>query len=331
MSSAVFRKSCSVVIRCHNEERHVGRLLDGVLRQSVDDIEIVVVDSGSTDGTLEVVARYPAQVIRIRPEEFSFGRSLNRGCAAASGEVVVIVSAHVYPLFDDWIERLTAPFRDADVALVYGRQRGDDRSRYSECQVFAQWFGERSIPDQAHPFCNNANAAIRRSVWERIPYDETLTGLEDIAWARAAKARGHRIVYEAAAEVVHVHEETARQVLNRYRREAIAMRTLFPEERFSFAEFVRLFIGNVWSDLYHARHDRRLVRSFVDVVQFRLVQFWGTYRGYSQRGPVPSQLRARFYYPRTRRRVGTVSENDRSRRSIEYAGPGIESRHEPPY
>ena len=320
----------SVVIRCFNEERHIGRLLEGIAGQTVGDVDLVVVDSGSTDGTPDVVARYPARIVRIPPEEFSFGRSLNRGCAAASGEVVVIASAHVYPVFNDWIERLTAPFLDADVALVYGRQRGDDRSRYSECQVFAQWFGECSVPEQDHPFCNNANAAIRRNVWERLPYDETLTGLEDIAWARAAKARGHRIVYEATAEVVHVHEETARQVLNRYRREGIAMRTLFPEERFSFAEFVRLFIGNVWSDLYHARHDRRLARSFVDVVQFRLMQFWGTYRGFAQQGPLPSQLRARFYYPRTRHRVRAEREGDASRRGIEYAGRGIESRHEPP-
>ena len=194
--------ACSLIVRCHNEERHIGRLLSGALGQTVDDVEIIVVDSGSTDATLSIAAQYPARILSIPPDEFSFGRALNLGRDAARSPFLVFASARVYPVFDDWLERLTALFRDPDVAVVYGRQRGDNRSRYSVCQVFAQWFGERSVPDQDHPFCNIANAAIRRSVWERLEYDETLTGLEDIARARAAKARGHRIISEAAAEVL---------------------------------------------------------------------------------------------------------------------------------
>ena len=64
---------------------------------------------------------------------------------------------------------------------------------------------EQSDLNQDHPFCNNANAAIRRSVWERFRYDETLTGLEDLAWARQVISAGFRIAYKADAEVVHVH------------------------------------------------------------------------------------------------------------------------------
>ena len=153
----------------------------------------------------------------------------------------MVASAHVYPVYKDWLERLLAPFEDPLVGLVYGKQRGDERTKYSERQVFATWFGDQPNPSQDHPFCNNANAAVRRDVWKRLPYDETLTGLEDIAWARDAMTLGYRIFYEPAAEVVHVHDETPRRLFNRYRREAMALKGILPEERFRIWDFLRLF------------------------------------------------------------------------------------------
>ena len=99
-------KSCSIVIRCFNEEQHIGRLLSGIIQQTIKDLEIIVVDSGSTDATLAIASRYPVQILSIRPEEFSFGRSLNIGCQAANGEFIILASAHIYPLYKDWLEQL---------------------------------------------------------------------------------------------------------------------------------------------------------------------------------------------------------------------------------
>src|SRR3990172_12380919 len=95
-SSQVLR--CSIVIRAYKEERHIGRLLAGILRQTVRDVEIVLVDSGSPDATLAIASRYPVRLVHIEPGSFSFGRSLNAGCAKARGEFIVIASAHVYPV-----------------------------------------------------------------------------------------------------------------------------------------------------------------------------------------------------------------------------------------
>ena len=289
--------SCSVVIRCHNEERHIGRLLSGILRQTVADVEIVVVDSGSSDATVSIASRYPARILSIAPEDFSFGRALNVGCRAARAPLVAIASAHVYPVYEDWLERLLEPFVDPRVALAYGRQRGDERTRLSEHRVFARWFPGLSDYDQAHPFCNNANAAIRRSVWEELPYDEELTGLEDIDWARRAKERSHRIAYCAEAEVVHVHEESPLRIYNRYRREAIAMKGIFPHEHFGFVDFLRLWSANLLSDIVYAVGEGVFWRRITDIAVFRTMQFWGTFRGSAQHGPVTSTLRKTFYYP----------------------------------
>ena len=300
----------SVVIRAYNEADHLGRLLDGILQQSIGAVEIILVDSGSTDGTLEIAARYPVRVVHIAPQEFTFGRSLNRGLAHANGEFAVIASAHVYPVYPDWLERLLAPFSDPQVGLAYGKQRGDAVTRFSEHQIFAHWFPEVSQPRQPHPFCNNANAAIRRSLWQNLAYDETLTGLEDLAWARAIQEAGHAIAYVAEAEVIHVHNETPRSVYNRYRREAMALKHIYPKQRFNLLDFLGLYPGNVLSDGWHAAHQRVLLPNLKSILWFRLAQFWGAYQGFRHPGPLTDQLRQTFYYPRNLRYHTNVSERE---------------------
>lgn len=297
---------CSIVIRAYNEERHIGRLLEGISRQTVRDVDVILVDSGSTDGTVEIAASFGAKVLHITPDEFTFGRSLNLGIEEASSPLIVIASAHVYPVYPDWLERLIEPFSDPRVALTYGRQRGGGTTKFSEHQIFAQWYSQYSDPRQAHPFCNNANAAIRRSVWEQHIYDETLTGLEDLAWANWALHAGYAISYVAEAEIVHVHHETPRGVYNRYRREAMAFKRIFPAERFRLWDFIRLVVGNIINDLWHAAQSHEFAPSFLSIFWFRWMQFWGTYQGYRQSGPLTWQLRQTFYYPRG---VGVATQN----------------------
>jgi rhamnosyltransferase len=308
----------SVVVRSFNEQNHIERLLVGVFEQSIRDVEVILVDSGSTDQTLPIAGKYSVQIHTIQPSEFSFGGSLNVGCRAAKGELIVLVSAHVYPVYNDWLAKLTAPFSDPKVALSYGKQRGNETTQYSEHRIFSKWFPNHSNFRQDHPFCNNANAAIRRSIWERIPYDETLTALEDIDWAKRAFKLAHKIAYCADAEVIHVHREALKIVFNRYRREAIAMKRIFPEESFSLWDFVRLFATNSVNDAFHAGMEGILWKNLIDIFGFRLMQFWGTYLGYTQRGPISHQLRQTFYYPASLSQDQGTDEPSDSRVPIQY-------------
>jgi rhamnosyltransferase len=301
---------CSIAIRAYNEEKHIGRLLTGILRQTVQQVEIVLVDSGSIDATVAIASRYPVKIIHIQPEEFTFGRSLNRGLQDAKGEFVIITSAHVYPMYPDWIEELLRPFNDPKVALVYGKQRGNAKTKYSEHQYFAKMYPDESIPQQKHPFCNNANAAIRRSLWLQYPYNEDLTGLEDLDWGSWAIEQGYYLAYSATAEVIHVHDETPRQVYNRYRREAIALKNIRPQEHFHLWDFVWLYLTNVTSDCWHAVREHAFLREFLGILSFRFLQFWGTYRGFALSGPLTRQLREVFYYPRGIRSSRSITKRD---------------------
>jgi rhamnosyltransferase len=287
----------SVVIRCHNEAKHIGRLLEEIGSQTVGDVEIVVVDSGSTDGTLGIVGSYPARIVHIRHEEFTFGHSLNRGCAEARGEILVFASAHVYPVHRDWLERLVAPFQDPKVAVAYGRQVGHPTSRFSETQLFERQFPAVSNLDQRIPFCNNANAAVRRELWQAHPYDESLTGLEDLAWGTWALAQGHRIAYVAEAAIVHIHDESPTRIKRRYEREAIALRHIVPDSHMYAAEFVRFLVRQVWGDLVALVQQRKPLRLIPEILMFRTMQYWGTFRGMNARSEVTQQLLHKFYFP----------------------------------
>ena len=293
---------CSIVIRAYNESAHLPRLLEGISQQTVKDVEVILVDSGSTDSTVAIAESYGARVVGIRPEEFTFGRSLNLGVREATRDLVVIASAHVYPVYPDWLESLLRPFDDPQVGLVYGKQRGPDFAKFSEQQIFHQWYPDASQPRQATAFCNNANAAIRKSLWEKHPYDESLTGLEDLAWAMWAKEQGHAIAYVAEAEIIHIHNETPRGVFNRYRREAMAFKQIHPEAHFNLYDFVRLTTTNIVSDIWHAARERVLAKNLASIFWFRAMQFHGTRAGYRESGLVTPQLRETFYYARERRK-----------------------------
>jgi glycosyltransferase involved in cell wall biosynthesis len=291
--------TCSIIIRAFNEEKHIKRLLEGIQKQTSSvDIEIILVDSGSTDNTVNIAKNYKAKIINIKPEEFSFGRALNRGCEAATGEFLIFASAHVYPLYTDWINRILKPFNDPKIALVYGRQIGDKNSKYSEKQLFKKWFPEISNFNQSHPFCNNANAAIRKSLWLELPYDESLTGLEDLDWANKILKSGYNVAYDAKATIVHVHEETPKKIFNRYYREAIAIKNIFPNQKFSFFDFIWLTMSHIAIDYGFAIKEQVFLNNIFEVPLFRVLQFWGTYKGHRINHSISYTLKKRFYYPK---------------------------------
>jgi glycosyltransferase involved in cell wall biosynthesis len=293
--------NCSIVIRAYNEEKYIGRLLEGIRQQTIKDVEIILVDSGSTDETVSVAESFGARIVRIPSTEFTFGRSLNLGIQVARRELIVIASAHVYPVYPDWLESLLHPFEDNNIALTYGKQRGPATAQFSEQQIYHRWYPDVSKPRQSTAFCNNANAAIRKSLWEKNPYDEPLTGLEDLAWAKWAKEQGYDIAYVAESEIIHVHDETPQGIFNRYRREGMAFKQIYPEAHFSLYDYFRLTTMNILSDLWHAARERALLKNLSSIFRFRLMQFHGTRMGYRESGLLTPQLRETFYYARERK------------------------------
>ena len=289
----------SIVIRTLNEARHLGDLLRMVARQRTDgiDIETVLVDSGSTDDTICIAEAHGARITTIAKADFSFGRSLNRGCAFASGDILVLISGHCVPVGDDWLQRLCQPLIDGQAVYSYGRQIGDDASNYSERRIFAQYFPDRSAIPQEGFFCNNANAALLRSVWEGHPFNEDLTGLEDLDLARRLHDQGERIAYVAEAAVFHHHAETWPQVRRRFEREAIALRSIMPEVHLSRLDVLRFVLVSTLGDWRAARRNGVQGTTRADMLRYRWNQYVGAYRGNHDHRVLSRRAKERFFYP----------------------------------
>lgn len=287
----------SLIIRAYNEEKHIVKLLRLISQQKVDfDYEVIVVDSGSTDNTVRIAKDFGAKMIYVQPDKFSFGYSLNKGMESAKGKYCVMISAHCFPLNENWLNEIIKPFEyDNKIALVYGKQRGVSSSKFSEKEIFNKWYPNKNEGIQNTPFCNNANAVIRRELWEEFKYDETLTGLEDIEWAKRLMDNGYYIYYNPKAEVEHLHKETWQQIYNRYKRESIAFYKIFPGNKFSFFMFIKFLVLNIIMDFYHCLKRKKIC--FHEIILFRYNQFKGTYEGAKIKDNITKELKNIFYYP----------------------------------
>lgn len=289
----------SVVIRTLNEAVHLGDLLSMISQQQTAgwDIETIVVDSGSTDGTLQIAQSYNARIVEITRSEFTFGRSLNRGCASAESDIIVMVSGHCVPVRKDWLSRLCAPLIAGDASYSYGRQLGDDSNNYSERRIFAKYFPEGSKIPQDGFFCNNANSAILTSVWKSNPFDEELTGLEDIELAKRLFADGHKIAYVAEAPVFHHHSESWRQVRRRFEREALALSVIMPEIQLSWIDVARCILSSTFADWRSASRNGVVSTTRADMLRYRVNQYLGSYHGNRAHRTLSREAKGRFFYP----------------------------------
>lgn len=294
----------SIIFRALNEEKWFTDALEACRALQTDelDVEIILVDSGSTDATLDIAQRFGCRIVHIKKADFTFGRSLNYGCEAASGDYLVFISAHCIPAHKNWLTNLIAPLQDGTADYAYGRQIGHDVSRFSEHQIFAQYFPAYDKLPQDDGFINNANSAIRRSVWEKHKFDEAVTGLEDMVLGQQVRNDGGQIGYVADAPVVHIHEETFSQTRRRYYREALTLRQIMPDMHFHLGDLVRYLFVAWLNDTSVALQKRRLIRSLPEIFMFRLMQYWGTYRGHNEHKALSRAQKERYYYPKAERR-----------------------------
>jgi glycosyltransferase involved in cell wall biosynthesis len=289
----------SIIIRTYNEEKYLSQVLEAVFSQAdCPDFEVIVVDSGSTDHTLQIANKFRCKIVNIKKEEFSFGKSLNLGCLNANGELLVLISAHCIPKDRFWLKNLIMPFESPDIVLAYGRQLGVEHSKFSEKQLFKKYFPAQDANPQEGFFCNNANSCLRKDAWDTRPFDEDLTGLEDMDWAKFQVSQGMKIAYIAEAVVFHIHEESWNQVKRRYEREAFALKDIMPEVQVSFFDMLRYIFMAIFLDTKQALNEKIFFKSFLEICFFRFYQYLGTYTGNHLHRKISKSKKEQYFYPR---------------------------------
>ena len=215
------RKTVSCIIRTYNEAEYIGKLVETLHAQEVvcEQLEIIVIDSQSTDATAEIARCCGASVIEIPKTEFNYSKSLNLGIENSKGELIVILSAHSIPCENDWLRKMTFHFEDNRVAGVYCKQiPWSDAAWHEVLRIrdtfinVSQVYLKEDLPKQI--VFSNAASCIRRIVWNEHPF-VIMPASEDREWASWAVAQGYKIVYDSQSAVYHSHRDSHRKEAQR--------------------------------------------------------------------------------------------------------------------
>jgi rhamnosyltransferase len=217
----------SVVIPVKDGGEDLRRCLDGIERQHVDEsVEVLVVDTASSDGSPELARFRGARVLEVDSTEFLHGATRNLAAQQARGDVLVFTTQDAYAPADDWLARLAGVLRaDETLAGVYGRQVPHGEASPPERFFLDFLYGPEPRVQRAEgpkdlslrtTLFSNVNSAIRRDVWERFPFADDLFFAEDQDWARRVLLAGYGIAYEPQAVVRHSHVYTVGSALKRF-------------------------------------------------------------------------------------------------------------------
>ncbi len=222
------RPPVSIVIRTLNAAETLGEVL--LRLQPAESDQLIVVDSGSTDGTVELARRYSAEILVIRKEDFTYGRALNRGFSAARHEWVLSLSAHTIPADPFFLEsyrRAIGRFQESVTAAV-GPILGEFDAALSGGITYFQGDDLR----RGFGFgAGNPNSLYRRSAWQRRPFDEEIGGGEDLQWYFDALKADETIAAVHAAGVHYRNRRSMRAFYQKGRVDYRAMARFFEPHR----------------------------------------------------------------------------------------------------
>lgn len=288
----------SIVIRTLNESKYLDEVLQSISLQKIDhEVETIIIDSGSTDSTIEIAKKYNSRITYIKKDDFTFGRSLNMGTNFADGEIIVYLSGHCIPTDRNWLTHLIDPIINNISGYAYGRQVGRDTTKFSETRIFDKYFPKESKIPQTDFFCNNANSAISRNIWSKYKFNEKITGLEDMELSKRYFDDGGSISYVSEASVYHIHNETWSQTKTRYEREAIAMKDIIPDLNINFFDMVRYVLVSIFSDILYMVRTNNTIKGIAGIIKFRIAQYYGSYIGNHESRELSKIKKENYYYP----------------------------------
>ncbi len=273
--------SLSVIIRTKNEAKYLSKVLQRLKEQQyAGPVEIIVVDSGSTDTTVSIAYGFGCRVISIKEDEFSFGRALNIGIENASGEIIVCLSGHSVPVNPDYFKLMIEPFADTFVAATFGRDIPWPEACPSQARDIFTHFPE--VGPDGNKF-SNANAALRRGVWEKIKFDEHISASEDLLWAKQVMSSGYEIHYIPAARVFHSHTPALNYIRRRAYVESKSVNSfLETKNHFGIYRFVRFLLGHIIKDMIFSIRNRYSLFWLFHIPLYRLFQGVGFIKGYRE-------------------------------------------------
>jgi rhamnosyltransferase len=214
----------SVIIPTFNAEKYIQNILENINSQ---DYEVIIIDSGSTDNTLNIVSNYQCKIIQIKKSEFNHGGTRNIAAKLSKGDIVVFLTQDAVPVDRSAIEKLIEPIIKNDyIGMVYGRQLPHQNAKLmgSFARIFnypnksciknlkdVEKLGIKTV------FCSNSFSAYKKSIFEEVGmFPNHVILSEDTYVAAKMILAGYSIAYVAEAMVYHSHDYTILEEFKRY-------------------------------------------------------------------------------------------------------------------
>jgi rhamnosyltransferase len=253
----------SIVLRSFNEAWALGDTLRALPAQSHRNWELIVFDSGSTDGSVALIrAAQPRHFIQLQPREYRPGRVLNQAMALARHDRVIFLNADATPQGPGWLAPLAGALADPEVAAVFGRQIARPGCAAPFAHDYERCFDSRHDLAEWGPFFSMVSSGLRRDAWSRRGFSETMQYSEDDEYTRWCRGAGYGIGYVPDSVVMHSHNYTPRQAFKRSFGEAWALAGVCsgPTGNFSPARALGGWVRDGLRDLAYCLRQNRLAQ-----------------------------------------------------------------------
>src|SRR6267142_2113552 len=265
----------SIIMRSYNEAWALRETLPALQAQEYKKWELIVIDSGSTDGSQELIrSAQPKHFIQISPHEYNPAWVMNYGMQLARSEFGIFLNADATPQGPNWLRPLVEALFDPQVAAVFGRQvpRPDCRAVYAH--DYERCFGEKRESAEWEHFFSMASSGIRKDIWAQRGFNKRMQYSEDDEYTRWCRAQGYKIIYAPESVAMHSHNYTPAQAYKRSFGEARALAAVWAGERtdFNFARTILLgWLNDARRDLLFCARKNRL-REWPDALRIRWQQ-----------------------------------------------------------
>ena len=276
----------AIIMRSYNDAWVIGETLDALFQQEIKDFELINVDSGSTDGTLNIIKNFNPFPIQIPSSSYKPGPVLNDAIIRSKGEILVFLNSDATPMNEKWLGNLIAPFAVPNTVATFGAQIPRANARPIVRLDYDRAFGCNSLAACSGSgralFFSLGNSAICRAIWEKHHFSETLQYSEDIEWSNWAKEQGYEIQYVSEAKVMHSHNYSLRQTWKRYSGEGQAEALIFRWTgwRTSFIRYSLIpLLASVWRDTRYCLKNCE-IRGLCEAPLYRVVEKFARYWGF---------------------------------------------------
>lgn len=272
----------TIVMRSKNDISYIARTFENILKQSFTDFEILNFDSGSEDGTWEIIQKYnPDRSWQIIPDSYVPGKVLNNAVDKAKGKIIVFNNSDCIPEDENWLEKLIAPLLAPDSNKIYGvfcnqLARPDAFPLVRKDNMRA--FGDGSIASNWDHFFSLASSGAFKKILQEHPFREDLQYSEDVDWAWRMKRLNFKAVYVADAKVEHSHNYSLKELKKRFYSEGIAEGQIYAVKKTFWRGFVFSCLAEMGRDIIYLLKTGKILvlpRALV----YRVMQRFNSWKG----------------------------------------------------